>query len=87
MLPEVEEEELPYVNNGLPLIKRFSEVTRASSECDNLFFLAQVASTATGPNLIKYKVDLLVNHTAIFYNRVLFSRATTFFHQATVNKV
>ena len=36
---------------------------------------------------VNYKIDTNLNHTAIFYNRALISRAQTFFHQATVNKV
>ena len=34
----------------------------------------------------KYKLDTMLNHTVLYYNRTLISRAKTFFHQATVNK-
>lgn len=33
----------------------------------------------------KYKIDTMLNHTVLFYNRMLISRAQTFFHQATVS--
>lgn len=39
MLTEIEEESNPNVNNGLPQIKSFADVTRAKDECDQLFLL------------------------------------------------
>jgi hypothetical protein len=43
-LAEIEEESNPFINNGLPLIKTFADVTRSSSECDQLLLLLQIAT-------------------------------------------
>ena len=96
-LAEVEEESNPFVNNGLPTVKYFSEITRNVSEADQYFFLVQMTSTTiqSGFSLakkqidqtVKYKIDTSLNSAAVFYNRTLISRAQTFFHQATVNKI
>lgn len=34
----------------------------------------------------KYKIDTMLNHTVLFYNRMLISRAQTFMHQASLSK-
>jgi hypothetical protein len=33
-LKEIEEESNPNINNGLPIVKNFQDVTRAANECD-----------------------------------------------------
>jgi len=38
MTMEVEEESNPNINNGLPVVRQFSTITR-SNECESLFFL------------------------------------------------
>lgn len=82
---EIEEESNPNVNNGLPPVKYFSNVTR-SSECDSQFMLVQL-NLDPNETTQRYTVDLLVNHTSLFYNRALIKNAETFIHQATLNKV
>ena len=38
-LAEIEEESNPNINNGLPLCKTFADVTRSSTDCDELLLL------------------------------------------------
>ena len=96
-LHEVEEESNPNVNNGLPQVRYFRDITRSVAESEQFFFLFQMTAMQVKrknplgvdkPLLVtrKYKIDTMLNHTVLFYNRTLISRAQTFFHQATVNK-
>ena len=83
-LTEVEEESNPFVNNGLPKIKYFSEIARNMSEADQFFFLFQMTSTTVHSDFslekqridqtVKYKIDTSLNNAAVFYNRTLISR-------------
>jgi len=101
-LHEVEEESNPNVNNGLPRVRYFEDITSKVGEVDQFFFMLQmtaatvhkrnVAQKGQGSELAgavsarKYKIDAMLNHVVFFYNRMLISRAQTFFHQATVGK-
>ena len=44
-LHEVEEESNPNVNNGLPKVRYFQDITRNVSEVDQSFFLMQMTAT------------------------------------------
>ena len=87
-LQEVEEESNPNVNNGLPRVRYFQDISRNVSEVEQFFFLFQMteqptkkerASLTDGTTesvmIKKYKIDTMLNHTVIFYNRTLISRA------------
>ena len=41
-LTEIEEESNPYVNNGLPVVRSFSGITRNQQEAEQYFFLIQL---------------------------------------------
>lgn len=86
VLSEIEEESYPNINNGLPVIKSFDNVTRSSNECDQLFVLFQL-SVAKTTTVDRYRADLLVSQTSLLYNRALIARVQTFMHQAMLNKV
>ena len=38
-LAEIEEESNPNINNGLPLCRNFADVSRSSTDCDELLLL------------------------------------------------
>ena len=97
-LHEVEEESDPNVNNGLPQVRYFQDINRNVNEADKYFFLFQMTASkvrkrsgADGDNqggaitVQKYKIDTMLNHTVLFYNRTLISRAQTFLHHSRVN--
>lgn len=85
-MTEIEEESNPNINNGLPIVKNFADITRSSSDSDKVFLLFQLSVNQVN-NTDRYRVDLLVNQTCFLYNRTLIARIQTFMHQAMLNKV
>ena len=84
---EIEEEDRPFINNGLPKIRTFAD---SGKKLNEIFLVFQVLTSpiiSKEAAVDKIKIDLFVNHTTLFYNRAIISQAETFFHQATVHKV
>jgi len=77
---EIEEEDRPFINNGLPKIRTFQESLVNGGEHFVVFSVLQAPQVSRDGLIDKIKVDLFVNHTTVFYNRLLLSQAETFFH-------
>jgi hypothetical protein len=54
-------------------------VVRQTSDCDQLYLLAQISYTPTS-KIDNYRLDVLINPVSLFYNRALVARAETFLH-------
>jgi len=79
-MQEIEEEDRPFINNGMPKIRTFAEASVKPIDHFLVFSLHQTPHVSKDGLIDKIKIDLFVNHTTLFYNRSMISQAETFFH-------